>query len=374
MANPRSTFEAVFGAPAQVAARAPGRVNLIGEHTDYQDGFVLPIALRETTAVQLSPRADRIVRVFSADQPPERALASFEIGRERRAKAWIDYVQGVTYALGRAGHPVRGFDAHVVSAVPIGGGLSSSAALEVALLRALRTAFALDLDDVAVALCAHRAETEFVGAPVGVMDQMAASLGDHQRALFLDTRTLAWRRVALPDGVAIAVINSGVPHSHATGGYRTRRAEVEQAARALGVAALRDVAIEELPRLDALPEPLRRRARHVVTENQRVLDFVAAMARGDLPQLGRLLLASHASLRDDYEVSIPQIDLLVEIARAEPGVIGARLTGGGFGGSIVMLAEADCAAGAANAAARAYAARSGQTPSVLAGAEPPIVP
>jgi galactokinase len=266
----------------------------------------------------------------------------------------VDYVQGVTAALGAAGHAVPGFDLALASDVPLGSGLSSSAALEVAVLRALRTQFNLSIDDLEIARLGRAAETDFVGAPIGIMDQMASSLAQPGVALFIDTRTLATEPVALPDGTALLVINSGVAHNHAHGDYRTRRAECERAAAMVGVAELRDLAVDGLEAASRLPAPLDRRARHVVTENQRVLDAVAAMRAGDARALGALFTASHLSQRDDYECSVPEVDELVEIARREPGVLGARLTGGGFGGSIVALAWEDAAATAASRIAAEY--------------------
>jgi galactokinase len=246
----------------------------------------------------------------------------------------------------------------------VGSGLSSSAALSVALLRALRQGFELPIDDVRVALLAQQVETDFVGAPVGVMDQMASSLADERTALFLDTRSLAFERLPLPRQVTVVVINSGIQHSHATGDYKTRRRECEQAAERLGVPQLRDATIEDLPRIAQLPEPLSRRARHVVTEDARVLAAVGALRRVDVPALARLFVESHASMRDDFEVSIPEIDELVEIACATPGIFGARLTGGGFGGSIVALCEPGRVDDASSAIV-ARGRRAGIRPSVL---------
>jgi galactokinase len=360
----RPSFEALYGGPPAVRARAPGRVNLIGEHTDYNGGFVLPMAIPQQTTVELSPRAGGEVRAFSADVPGER-VGSFTLGSEAPRRDWLDYVQGVTQVATAAGHRLGGFDLRVASAVPVGSGLSSSAALEVSLLRALREAFGLRLDDVALALLGQRAEVEFVGAPVGVMDQLASSLADARAALFIDTRTLAHERLPLPPDVEIAVVNSGVTHGHATGDYRTRRAECERAAARLGVPQLRDLAEADLPRAMELPEPLGRRVRHVVTEDARVLASVEALRRGDGARLGALFDASHASQRDDYEVSVPEIDLLVSLARAEPDVLGARLTGGGFGGSIVVLVRSGAARAVAERVADAYGRPSGRRATVL---------
>jgi galactokinase len=249
--------------------------------------------------------------------------------------------------------------------VPLGSGLSSSAALEVAVLRALRDLFGLTIDDVRLAQLGQRAENDFVGAPVGVMDQMAASLADDRTALFLDTRTLRYEQVPLPPGGGLLVINSGVAHNHASGDYRTRREECERAAAALGVAQLRDLGLQDLPLVAALPEPIARRARHVITEDERVLESVAAMKTGDLHRLGELFTASHVSQRDDFEVSVPEIDLLVDLAAAERSVFGARLTGGGFGGSIVALVEDVAAEAVGERVSRAYRERSGQTATIL---------
>jgi galactokinase len=263
--------------------------------------------------------------------------ADFVLGQERKTSGWVDYVQGVTWVLARENLPVGGCSLRIRSEVPHGGGLSSSAALCVAVLRALRQAFELPIDDVRIALIAQKVENDFVGAPVGVMDQMASSLADDRTALFLDTRSLRHERVPLPAELGIVVINSGIRHSHATGDYRTRRAECEEAARQLGVPQLRDASDREA--IERLPEPLRRRARHVVTEDARVEAAVKALRAGDAPALGKLFVESHASMRDDFEVSIPEIDRLVAMAMDTPGVHGARLTGGGFGGSIVALAR-----------------------------------
>jgi len=366
-AAPAPGFEALFGRPPAVAARAPGRVNLIGEHTDYNGGFVLPLAIPQTTLAELSPRPDLLVRAFSASVGPEGERREYTLGEEKAGQGWLDYVQGVTAVLGREGFALRGFDLRLSSSVPLGSGLSSSAALEVSLLRALREAFSLDLDGVRLALLGQRAEHDFVGAPVGVMDQMASSLADGKAALFLDTRALRHERIPLPAGMESIVIDSGVAHRHSNGDYRVRRAECERAAALLGVAQLRDLSVADLPRAMALPEPLGRRVRHVVTENARVLEAVEALRAGDLPRLGALLDASHESQAKDYEVSIPEIDLLVELLREEPDVAGARLTGGGFGGSVLAVARAGTgtSAGVAARVARAYASRVTARPGIL---------
>jgi galactokinase len=361
----KTTFHALFGRDAEAAADAPGRVNLIGEHTDYNGGFVLPTAIPQRTRVEIAARTDGRVRAWSRETAKDAGPLEYLLGQEQPRHDWLDFVQGITSVLRNAGYPIGGFDLRIESDVPVGSGLSSSAALEVSLLRVLRTAFRLALDVVPLALLGQRAENEFVGAPVGIMDQMAATLAGEHEALFLDTRTLSFERVRLPRDLDLVVINSGVAHRHAGGDYITRRHECERAAELLGVRQLRDLALDDLPRLTSLPDPLGRRARHVVTEDARVLEAVEAMREGDAARLGQLFYASHASMRDDYAVSIPEIDLLVELARGENGVLGARLTGGGFGGSIVALARAGAARGVAERVAAAYALHSGQRPTVL---------
>ena len=339
-------FAALFGREPDVFAEAPGRVNLIGEHTDYHQGLVLPAVIPQRTHVWLRTRTDGRVRVWSAGVSD--GIEEYQTGHEAPGRRWLDYVQGVTAVLAAAGMTPPGFDARIESSVPVGAGVSSSAALDVALLRALRTAMQATLDDIELARLAQRVETEFVGAPVGIMDQMAVSLGRDREALFLDTRTLGFERIPLPAAADLVVIDSGVSHQHAGGEYVTRRRQSFEAAAALGVTFLRDVPIESLEQVNALPPLLARRARHIVTENDRVQRAATALRGGDLVTLGRLFAQSHASMRDDYETSTPDIDALVEIAAADPAVYGARLTGGGFGGAIVALVDRH----AAHAAAR----------------------
>jgi galactokinase len=325
-------FEQTFHALPEAEASAPGRVNLLGEHTDYNDGFVLPVAIPQRTRVSMRPNGhshfrlcaaelDRLVE-FSLHEPPQDHFASYVYGCLRLAQE----AQGAAIA------PL---DIHVASDVPIGVGLSSSAALEVAVLRCLRELLGLDMDDVRIAQLAQQAEIQDAGVRCGIMDQMASSLAGTDRALLLDTRSLERRTVALPVGSAVLVLDSGVARTLAGSGYNQRRAECEQAARLLGVGSLRDV--EGPQQLAGLPELLQRRARHVVTENARVLQAVDCR---DARAFGALMNASHASLRDDYEVSTSELDLLVELLQGEPAVYGARLTGAGFGGACVALCEA----------------------------------
>jgi galactokinase len=328
---------------------------------------VLPTTIPQYTRVELTRRSDRAVRVRSDSAPlatPE--AQEYWLGDEQAHGTWLDYVQGLTWALRGGDYAIpSGFDLTISSDVPLGAGLSSSAALEVAVLRALRKAFDLTLDDVTLALLGQRAENDFVGARCGIMDQMAASLADAASALFLDTRSLEYRRVPLPAGADLVVIHSGVSHEISGGEYNTRRAECEEAARLLGAPQLRDLSVADAERVNALPDPLNRRARHVMTEDARVLAAVTALETADLTRLGQLFAESHASMRDDFEVSVPDVDLLVEIAQAQPEVFGARMTGGGFGGSVVVLARAGQGRSAGERIASEYARRSSRTPNVL---------
>jgi galactokinase len=334
-------------------------VNLIGEHTDYNGGFVLPLAIALRARVTLAARADDRVVAWSREFGGRDGAVEYGLGEEAPpAAGWIAFVQGATAVLRRAGHAIRGFDAAIESDVPPGGGLASSAALSVALLRGLRDLFGLAIEDLDLARLARAVEADFVGAPVGIMDQIAACFGDERHALLLDARAVEWTRVPIPDDAAIIVIDSGIRHRHAGGEYRARRAECQRAEDLLEVVQLRDV--HDVSRLASLPAPLDRRARHVVTENGRVRLAADALRRGDLARAGALLDASHVSMRDDYEISTPEIDRLVELLRSQPGVHGARLTGGGFGGCVVALADTAAAGPAGRAACDDYVARTGR--------------
>jgi galactokinase len=327
-------FADAFGSAPTVIVSAPGRVNLLGEHTDYNGGLVLPTAIPRRTSVALAHEPDDAVRIRSTSFADP---GDFRIGHEPRTGSWVDYAAGVTAALRAAGVRIGGFSALVDSDVPVGSGLASSAAFEVALLRGLRELFGLALDDVKLAQIAHAAEVEHVGVPVGVLDQMASSLADTHTALLLDTRTLAFERLALPPDIELAIVDSGVTHHHGTGQYRVRREECAEAARRLGVALLGELGLDALARAEALPSPLDRRARHVITEIERVRAGTRALRGGDAIAFGREFWASHESQRDDFEVSVPEVDAIVERARTDADVLGARLTGGGFGGAVVVL-------------------------------------
>ncbi len=344
----------------QAAADAPGRVNLLGEHTDYNDGFVMPVAIVQRTRVAMrrngtqafNLHAEELGRTvgFSFDAPPEEHFAS--------------YVFGCLALVREQGAEVPGLDIEVSSEVPMGVGLSSSAALEVATLRCLRTLLGLGIDDVQIAQLAQRAEIEYAHVRCGIMDQMASSLAGTDRALLIDTRSLERRDVPLPAGSAVLVLDSGIARTLAGSGYNQRRGECEEAARLLGVASLRDV--RHLQDIEGLPEPMRRRARHVFTENERVL---SAAGSGSAAEFGRLMNASHASLRDDYEVSTPELDQLVALLQAQPDVFGARLTGAGFGGACVALCRSEALKEVADAVIAQYNA-AGQSGKQLVPAVP----
>lgn len=321
-------FSQIFGTPPQTQASAPGRVNLLGEHTDYNDGFVLPTAIPQQTTVQLSPSDDGHHHFYSENLNQQVSILDIH----HSPSGFARYIFGCIEVLQKAGHTIPSLNVYVQSSVPMGSGLSSSAALEVATLRAIRQLLNLPIDDVEIAQLSQQAEIHYAGVQCGIMDQMASSLADTEHILFLDTRTLERRVLPFPSGGEIVVIDSGVPRTLASSGYNQRRAECEEAAHLLGVKALRD--ITDAKATEALPEPLKRRARHVITEDNRVLEAL----EGVTPErFGELMNASHASLRDDYEVSVPALDTLVEIFQKTPGVFGARLTGAGFGGACVAL-------------------------------------
>ncbi|GAB2521114.1 galactokinase [Lysobacter humi (ex Lee et al. 2017)] len=342
------SFREIFGHEPAVTASAPGRVNLLGEHTDYNDGFVLPTAIPQRTTVAMRPSRGGEFIVHAEKLASEARFHRDEVPGDHFAS----YVYGCVRGVEALGVEVPVLDIHVVSDVPMGVGLSSSAALEVATLRALRELLGLDIDDVRIAQMAQRAEIDFAGVNCGIMDQMASSLADESRMLFLDTRTLERRIVPMPASTELLVIDSGLSRSLAASAYNVRRSECEAAARALGVPALRDVTA--VGDVEGLPEPQRRRARHVVSENARVLE---AIDGADAARFGELMNASHASLRDDYEVSVPALDALVALLQAHADVHGARLTGAGFGGACVAL----CRAGTARRVGRDVVAKYGSS-------------
>ncbi|MEX2260993.1 MAG: galactokinase [Bryobacteraceae bacterium] len=339
--------------------RAPGRVNLIGEHTDYNLGFVLPVALDLATWITAEPSTDGMLHVFSEARNARRAWPVSEIPGLTRAGHWSDYVAGVAQQLVRHGYAIEPQRLSIRSTIPEGAGLSSSAALEVAATLALSR----DPAPAEVVRIAHRAEVEFVGLPCGMMDQYVSVYGHENSALKIDCRSLTHEIVRLPPGALILIVNSMVKHELGKSAYAQRVEECRQAAAALGVASLRDATMEQLERIP-LPDAILRRARHVILENGRVLRFVEASGGRDLPGMGRLLLESHRSLRDDYEVSAAELDFLVEKAMTVDGVLGARMTGGGFGGCILALLGPDAEARFRETIQREYRRKFGLDPAI----------
>lgn len=354
----RDRFTQHYGQPPHLVVQAPGRVNLIGEHTDYNDGYVLPVAIDRATYVAARPRADHHMHIIAADLGDEDTFA-LDATQPSRTHPWSNYIRGVAQGLHAAGHRIGGADMLITSQVPRGAGLSSSAALEVAVAYTYQHLNHLSITDSDLARIAQRAEHTFVGVQCGIMDQVIAVCGRADHALLLDCRDLSQRLVPLPPEVSIVVCNSHIDHTLAGSAYNQRRAECEAALQALRrwlptIAALRDVTCEQYEHYaHAVPEPLRSRARHVISENDRTLQGAALLAQGDVAAFGRLMNASHASLRDDYQVSIAELDALVDVACQIPGCYGSRLTGAGFGGCTVSLVapaavehfQADVAAG-----------------------------
>ncbi|WP_127794119.1 galactokinase [Agromyces sp. LHK192] len=349
---------------------APGRVNLIGEHTDYNDGFVFPFGLDRRTAVALGDRHDQVVRVSSGFSPDEVSIHLDEITPDSVA-GWSAYPLGVVWALAQFGADlahVRGVDLHIASEVPVGAGLSSSAALESAVALALNEHWGLGLDRPTLAKVGQLAENRVVGAPTGILDQSASLLAQADAGVFLDCRSLDSDVIPLhfaEEGLTVLVVDTHVAHAHATGGYAARRASCEQGARALGVESLRDVHLDDLPRAEGvLDDETFRRVRHIVTENQRVLDTVRTLRERGAHAIGALLDASHASMRDDFEISVPELDLAVATAQAG-GAVGARMTGGGFGGSAIALVDVALVPAITEAVLAAFAAAGHRTPTVF---------
>jgi galactokinase len=350
-------FRTAFGADPEGTWCAPGRVNLIGEHTDYNDGFVLPLALPQRVTVAARRREDGVLRLRSLQEDGEVEVAPGDGPGD--VAGWAAYVAGVAWALREKGVHVPGADLVVDGEVPLGAGLSSSAALECAVGLALLDLAGATLSPTELALAAQHAENDYVGTPCGVMDQMASVHGQRGHVLFLDTRSLQVEPVPFDlerFGLALLVVDTRAPHRLVDGEYAERRATCHAAATALGVPALRDVALSDLPsELDRLDSDVaRRRVRHVVTEDARVLEVVDHLRRGEDPRVvGPLLTASHASLRDDYEVTVPELDTAVDAALAA-GAHGARMTGGGFGGSVIALVEAADVDAVSDAVAAAF--------------------
>jgi galactokinase len=361
-------FRAKFGANPRVY-RAPGRVNLIGEHTDYNEGYVMPVALGFYCWVAISPRDDRKL-VMSSDgfsDPAEVELDSPEI---RPRKTWSDYPVGVALELKRAGVPLRGANLLIHGEIPMGAGLSSSAAIEVATALALAEQAGHSPDRVQLALQCQKAENEFVGARCGIMDQFISLHGRKNHALLLDCRALDFELVPIPECVRLVICNTMVKHEHASSGYNQRRAECEEAVQRLakvlpGIRSLRDVTLDQLElHRKTFSNILYKRALHVITENARVRDATEALRAEDLERFGKRMAESHASLRDLYEVSCAELDLMVEQAHGQEGVYGARMTGGGFGGSTINLVESRFADAFRENMARGYEKETGIVPQI----------
>ena len=339
-------FTQKYNKQPELTVYAPGRVNIIGEHTDYNDGFVMPCAINYGTAIAGSKRADHIWHVYAADLDLEDTFSLDEDFPQSEQK-WANYVRGVVkFIQERCPQFKQGADLVISGNVPHSSGLSSSAALEVATGKLCQQLSDLPLTHTEIALIGQKAENKFVGANCGNMDQLISALGQKDHLLMIDCRSLETQPTPVPKDVAVIIVNSNVPHDLVTGEYNTRRWQCEKAAEFFGVKALRDVSVEEFQEreaeLTALNSLVAKRARHVVTENQRVLDAVEALKHNDLTKLGELMGQSHESMRDDFEITVPQIDYLVELAQLVIGKTGgARMTGGGFGGCIVALAPHD---------------------------------
>jgi galactokinase len=350
--------------------RPPGGANLIGEHTDYNDGFVLPAALELSTWVAAAPRKDRILR-FKSLLGGDALEFNLDDPAPSPRHDWSDYVRGVAVKLQVAGFPLEGADMLIDSDVPIGSGLSSSAALEVSVGFALLDILGVAVDRVTLAQACQRAENEFVGMHCGIMDQFISCLGAAGHALLLDCRSLAYRQVAIAPSVRLVVCNSMVHHKLASGEYNKRRADCEHGVALLtpllpGIRALRDVTLAQLvAHQAALPEVTFRRCRHVVTEDERVLKGVAALEAGDVAEFGRLVNASHRSLRDDYQVSCRELDILAELAWGMEGVLGSRMMGGGFGGCTLSIVRTEAVKRFTSDMAKGYTAATNLTPEIF---------
>lgn len=350
--------------------RAPGRVNLIGEHTDYNDGFVMPAALNLYTYVAVSPRTDRRLQVYSANFK-EKCDLDLDSIRAGRTGHWSDYVRGVVGVLQSAGYQLRGADLAIASDVPLGSGLSSSAALEVSTAWALLSNSQLSATPTEIARMCQNSEHVYVETRCGIMDQFISCHGRAGHALMLDCRSLGFEMLPIPPHTRLMVCNTMVKHEHASGEYNTRRRECEEGVRSLaevlpGIRALRDVTLDELERNRGRLDPLiYKRVRHVVTENERVRKAARLLEAGDVATFGRLMADSHRSLRDDYEVSSAELDLMVELASGQTGVYGVRMTGGGFGGCTINLVDANHAEKVGRKLEKDYEGKTGIKPVIL---------
>jgi len=328
-------FQQRFNQPSTFIVRAPGRVNLIGEHTDYNDGFVLPMAIDRAVWIALRPRDDRQVLLHSVDF--EKRI-EFSLDAIIHKGGWGEYVRGVAWALQGAGFHLKGWEGVLSSDIPIGAGLSSSAALEIAAAKAFSVVGNWNFDPTSMARIGQQAENEWVGANTGIMDQMISAAGKTDHALLIDCRDLSTRHIPLPAETAVVIMDTTTRHAHTDSGYNERREQCELAADYFGVSHLRDVTMDEFNlRSSGLVELPRRRARHVISENERVQQAAAAMLAGNVVEMGQLMNASHISMRDDFEITNDELNIMVHLAQTQPDCFGARMTGGGFGGCAVAL-------------------------------------
>ena len=350
-------FQEIFEETPTFLVRAPGRVNLIGEHTDYNDGFVLPMAIDRTVWIALRPRNDRQVRVRSLDYDE---MAEFSLDDLSKGKGWAEYIKGVANELKDTGYQLEGWEGILGGDVPKGAGLSSSAAVELAAARAFAAVSGFAWEPSRMAQIGQRAENHWVGVNCGIMDQMVSAAAQAEHALFLDCRSLEYQHIPLPESAAVVVMDTSTRRGLVDSAYNERRAQCEEAARFFNVPALRDVSPEEFNvKSGQLEQTVMRRARHIVTENQRVLDAVKAMRAGNALEVGGLFNESHASLRDDFEVTNEALNQIVDCAQAHPACYGARMTGAGFGGCAVALVKRDQVETFVDATGEAYRAVSG---------------
>jgi galactokinase len=352
------SFESYFNAKPEFIVRAPGRVNLIGEHTDYNDGFVLPMGIDRAVWLALRPRDDGKVRLFSLDLEADSA---FELNSLLKGDGWAEYPKGIAHQLMEEGYQLQGFDAVMTGDVPLGAGLSSSAAVELAVARAFSVVSGFPWDPIKMAKLAQKAENKWVGVNCGIMDQMASSACREGQALFLDCRSLEIQYAPLPKGVSIVILDTSTRRGLVDSAYNERRSQCEEAARFFGVKALRDISVEEFNKRSksGLNELAARRAKHIVTENERVLEAMQVMKSGNVKRLGELFNASHDSLRDDFEVTNDALNIMVDCARQQGNCYGARMTGAGFGGCAVALVKEDNAEEFVQAVSAAYKEKSG---------------
>jgi galactokinase len=356
-------FQRRYGAEPTLIVRAPGRVNLIGEHTDYNDGFVMPLAIDRAVWIAARPRGDSYVTLYSVDFEQMAEFSLEEI--VKRENLWVEYVQGVAWALQEDGHALQGWNAVIAGDVPIGAGLSSSAAIELAAARTFCAVAGIEWIAPEMAKLCQRVENQWVGVQTGIMDQMISATGVAGHAVLIDCRWLHLDPVPLPPGTAVIVLDTATRRELVTSAYGERRAQCEEAARFFNVPALRDVTLPQLEAVkDMLEDVVYRRARHVVSENERTVAAANAMRQGDAVLLGQLMNESHTSMRDDFEITNDALNIIVDCAREHEACIGARMTGGGFGGCAVALVRADAAEDFAATVAANYEQRSSNHPAV----------